>query len=323
MTARKLRWNADGAHGAAVGERLDTERRVVVVGDPAHRTADVHQGAVGDADLPSGGAERTGEQAPQDLALDRRGEHVPVVGAVQQAHHAHDRVEQFRRGVRDPDPGRGRRRPARGRGGAGRSLEEQRGDGGRSQDHAEAQGRLGRAGQCVVPGHWQVDGGDQVLARPVVVHAVADGEALGALRDDGQGGSRRRRPRLARSVCGAEMDAVDACRRVCPGVARDPLAQLGEQRSPSVGLGCAHARNVHLRCATQVVVGAARTEVRQDRASTRQFCSHASGPPVGCLWGMTDIDIDTTRGSRSSPVAARGSGATPRSGSRSAAPASS
>ena len=49
---------------------------------------------------------------------------------------------------------------------------------------AEPQGRLVRGRVRVVPGDRQVDRGDQVLAGAVVVHAIADGQALGTLGDE-------------------------------------------------------------------------------------------------------------------------------------------
>jgi hypothetical protein len=51
-------------------EFLDAQRLVVVTADPADRAGQVREPAVGQPDLPHGRPLRSGDQPPQDLALD-------------------------------------------------------------------------------------------------------------------------------------------------------------------------------------------------------------------------------------------------------------
>src|SRR4051812_13162938 len=115
------------AHAAGAGEVRDAERLVVVLADPADRATDICEAAVGQSDLAHALTQRTGDQPPEDLALDHRHEDVAVAWAVEQAHHAHDGVEELVRGVGDTDA-RGRWRGASGLRPCV-CLQEQRGDG--------------------------------------------------------------------------------------------------------------------------------------------------------------------------------------------------
>jgi hypothetical protein len=68
------------AHRRQRGEVLDAQRLVVVAADPGNRPGQVGQAAVGQADLPQEGPLRSGDQPPQDLALDAGGQHGGITG---------------------------------------------------------------------------------------------------------------------------------------------------------------------------------------------------------------------------------------------------
>src|SRR6201995_197541 len=73
-----------GAHPAFAGKFLDPEGLAVVLGDPAHRAADVIEAAVDCPNLADRLAERAGDHPPQDLAFDQRRERVSILGMVEQ-----------------------------------------------------------------------------------------------------------------------------------------------------------------------------------------------------------------------------------------------
>lgn len=172
-----------GAHAGETGEVLDPQGLGVVVTDPVDGPADVGQAAVGQADLTDHGAVGAGEQPPEDLPLDHRGEHGGVRGVVEQPQQPHDGVEEVGSGLTGRDRGWG----GRGSGPApGRCLQQQRGDGGRAQDQPHAQRGVPRAHVHVVAGDRQDRGDHEVLPRPVVVHLVAEQQALAAPGHDDQ-----------------------------------------------------------------------------------------------------------------------------------------
>ena len=94
------------AHRRELGELIDPQRLVVVDADPADRAGHVGEPAVGQPDLPHGPPLRTGDQPPQDLALDAGRERRRVVGGIEEGEQPAGRVEQRGRRVADGDPGR-------------------------------------------------------------------------------------------------------------------------------------------------------------------------------------------------------------------------
>ena len=137
----------------------------------------------------------------------------------------------------------------------------------------------------VVPGDRQIDRGDQVLAGAVVVHAIADGQALRALGDQRHDRPGGRRLRLARPAEGREQDAVDRRRLVGAGVPTvSPAAPPGACQH-AMCRHRAHARIVHL---THVPTGLSRPRgrqaIEQNRATTRQFRSNARAGRLVTRW---------------------------------------
>jgi hypothetical protein len=61
------------AHRRQRRQFLDAERLAVVAADPADRAGQVRESAVGESDLPHGRALRSGDEPPQDLALEAGG----------------------------------------------------------------------------------------------------------------------------------------------------------------------------------------------------------------------------------------------------------
>lgn len=106
VTAWKLRVKRGRAHAARSGEVYDAEWLAVVVGDPANGPADLGQSAVGESNLAHALTQRTGHEPPQDLAFDRRRQHVSVARTVQQSQHPSDGVKQLGRDVGDSESGR-------------------------------------------------------------------------------------------------------------------------------------------------------------------------------------------------------------------------
>ena len=248
------------AHAAGAGEVFDAKRLVVVLGDPTDRATDMGEAAVGQSDLAHALTQGAVDQPPEDLALDQRREDVAVARAVEQAHHANDGVEELGRGVGDAEPAGAARGAAR-RGGAGRRASrtsDAMADGRRMRPNPRAGSSAARVG--VMPGDRQVDRGDQVLARSVVVHAIADGQALGTLGDEGHDRPGGRRLGLARSAGGREQDAVDRRRLVGPRVSGDQRPQLCEQGVGAQRTACpaqhrSHERNIHVACDARAARG--------------------------------------------------------------------
>ena len=129
----------------------------------------MRQVAVGKADLADHVAVRAGQQPPQDLLLDQRGEHRRIGGAVEQSQHPGHGVEQI--GI--CHPGRHRRDARRVRGHWRRAgSQHERGDaaGCSTKPIANAAFRPVDLGA----GDGEVGGDDQVMARAVLVHLVAE-----------------------------------------------------------------------------------------------------------------------------------------------------
>jgi hypothetical protein len=208
------------------GEFGDRHRFRVIAPDPLDGLVHVREPAVGQADLRDRRGGGTGQQPPQDLPLDHRGEHPGIGGTADQPQQAHERVEQFRAGRRGADRRLGQRaaRPL-----PGRQFQQQRGDRRGPQYDRGAQRRRPRARADEVAGHRQVGRDDQAVPGPMLDHAVAEQQPLAPLRHHDE-------QRLGERVLGfgrlhpRHEQPVDWRAGVRAGVPGDQAADLREQR---------------------------------------------------------------------------------------------